>query len=852
MSVSPRTILRGAPYIKVALGMLLISLSAAAQTRQFTLKNSCSETVWVAGAGNPTPVFNGSSGGLEMLPGATVTTTVPVPWVAGRFWGRRNCTFDSSGHGSCATGDCGGVLQCTHTGAGTSSLAEFTLTGSSTGSDNYDISLVDAFDFPISIQLDDPNPNHCINPACQADLRNFCPADMQTKDTAGNVVGCQSLCGKFGTPNYCCAGPYGVPGSCNNVDWNLNFRAAVVKNHAPSVYGYAYDDASSDFNCHAPPQPGYIITFCPAPGVANADPNTKPAFTITATDNNQTVVPGGSVTYHLNVTASSTFSGMVVLGVAHLPQSCTWDATGKVSCSAAAAKASFDRLSVALTPGATVPVSMTIQTTANPAPILGTAAIEVFGQSGAIENVWEGSLTVADTSAPDYALEVSPPTSQTATPGGSVVYDLTLTPRNGFTGTVTLLSFGVPPGSSVFSPAQLSFSGTSPAQTATLTLNTSTTAKAKTYFPLITTFSSNRLHDFQGMLTLSISGGPDFTLSATPASETVVPGGTTSYTVTIGAQNGFTGTVALSVSGLPAGASASFNPTSISGAGSSTLTVTTTSSTPPGSYTLTNTGTGSSLSHSASVVLTVSQTPPQAPSNLVATATSSSAISLTWTASLTSGVTYDLFRSTTSGFTPSSSNQIASGATSTSFADSGLTCNKTYFYLVEAANSRGTSGPSNQASATTQACISSLIQINAGGPALTPFAADKNFTGGGTINHANTIDLSGVSTPAPMAVYQTARIGNFKYTIPGFAAGSSHTVRLHFAETYWTAAGLRIFNVAINGTQVLTDFDIFAAAGAKNKAVIRQFTADANASGQYVITFTPVKDNSLVSAIEVQ
>jgi hypothetical protein len=77
-------------------------------------------------------------------------------------------------------------------------------------------------------------------------------------------------------------------------------------------------------------------------------------------------------------------------------------------------------------------------------------------------------------------------------------------------------------------------------------------------------------------------------------------------------------------------------------------------------------------------------------------------------------------------------------------------------------------------------------------------------------------------------------------------------VRLHFAETYWTAAGLRIFNVAINGTQVLTDFDIFAAAGAKNKAVIRQFTANANASGQYVITFIPVKDNSLVSAIEIQ
>lgn len=108
-----------------------------------------------------------------------------------------------------------------------------------------------------------------------------------------------------------------------------------------------------------------------------------------------------SVTYQLNVTASSIFNGTVALGVAHLAQSCTWDATGKVSCSAAATRATFDRPSVAPSPGATVPVAMTIQTAASPAPILGTAAIEVVGQSGAIENAWEGSLTVADTLAPD-------------------------------------------------------------------------------------------------------------------------------------------------------------------------------------------------------------------------------------------------------------------------------------------------------------------------------------------------------------------------------------------------------------------------------------------------------------------
>jgi hypothetical protein len=744
--------------ITVAMLMFLfLSASVAAQTRQFTIKNNCSETVWLAGAGSPTPVFNGSSGGLQMAPGASVTTTVPVPWVAGRFWGRRNCTFDSTGKGSCATGDCG-QLQCTHSGAGTTTLAEFTLTSSTTGSDNYDISLVDAFDFPVSIQLDDPAPNHCINSACQADLRNFCPPDQQNKDAAGNVVGCKSLCGKFSTPNYCCGGPYGVPGSCNNVSWNLNFRANVVKDHCPSVYGYAYDDASSDFNCHPPAAPGYIITFCPASGVPNTDPNTTPTFTIAATDDNQTVAPGASVSYHLNVTASSTFNGTVNLSAAHLPQSCTWDGTGKPSCSTSASKATFDRPSVTLTPGAVVPVVMTIQTTASPAPILGTAGIEVIGQSGAIQNVFEGALTVADASAPDYSLQVSPSAAQTIKPGGSIVYDLTLTPKNGFSGTVTLQSFGAAAGGSTFSPGTLTFSGSSQAQTATLTLNTSTSATARNYFPLITAFSANRLHDFQGTLTLSTSSTtPDFTISATPASQTIVAGNNTSYTVSTSAQNGFTGTVALSVSGLSSGASASFNPASINGSGSSTLNVTTTASTATGTDTLAITGASGSLSHATNVTL-----------------------------------------------------------------------------VVNPVNGSGS------------------VQINSGGPAVSPFAADKDFSGGGTINHANTIDLSGVTNPAPMTVYQTARVGNFTYTIPGFTAGSSHTVRLHFAETFFNAAGSRTFNVSINGTQVLTNFDIFAAAGAQNKAVIKQFTANANSSGQYVVQFTEVVNQSLLSGIEVQ
>jgi hypothetical protein len=144
--------------------------------------------------------------------------------------------------------------------------------------------------------------------------------------------------------------------------------------------------------------------------------------------------------------------------------------------------------------------------------------------------------------------------------------------------------------------------------------------------------------------------------------------------------------------------------------------------------------------------------------------------------------------------------------------------------------------------------------------AVSPFLADEDFTGGSTIDHANTINLSKVTDPAPQAVYQTARVGAtqasgvgapFSYTITGLAAGSSHTVRLHFAETFFSSPGSRTFNVSINGTQVLTNFDIYATAGGQNIANIQQFTVNADSNGQIVITFTSVVNNALVSGIEI-
>jgi hypothetical protein len=101
------------------------------------------------------------------------------------------------------------------------------------------------------------------------------------------------------------------------------------------------------------------------------------------------------------------------------------------------------------------------------------------------------------------------------------------------------------------------------------------------------------------------TGPPDFSVSATPSSQSVPPGTGTSYTVNVTPSNGYSGTVTFSVSGLPTGATSSFNPASVPGSGSSTLTVNTSGSTPTGTYTLTITATDGTLTHTAKVTLAV-------------------------------------------------------------------------------------------------------------------------------------------------------------------------------------------------------------------------------------------------------
>ena len=158
--------------------------------------------------GNSVP----NGGGLELHGRGTTTLSVPANW-SGRIWARTSCNFGASGTGCCETGDCGGVLACNGaSGAANATLAEFTLGGGSSP-DFYDVSLVNAFNVPMTITPQ--GGAGCATAGCSANLDPGCPADLQDVGSSGNIVACLSSCSMFGGDQYCCTGSFDSASTCN-------------------------------------------------------------------------------------------------------------------------------------------------------------------------------------------------------------------------------------------------------------------------------------------------------------------------------------------------------------------------------------------------------------------------------------------------------------------------------------------------------------------------------------------------------------------------------------------------------------------------------------------------------------
>ncbi|WP_329578514.1 glycosyl hydrolase family 18 protein [Kitasatospora sp. NBC_01250] len=235
---------------------------------------------------------------------------------------------------------------------------------------------------------------------------------------------------------------------------------------------------------------------------------------------------------------------------------------------------------------------------------VGTAGSDTC--SGIAQNTWDFShagepfTSGGGVVTNDFSLAASP-ASGSVQPGSSTSATVSTAVTSGSAQSVALTVSGAPAGvTATLSPASVTAGGSS-------TLNISTTAAtAPGSYPLtITGTAASGSHTAGYTLTVAGTGTNDFSVGVSPATGSVTAGGTASAAVSTAVTSGSAQSVALTVSGAPAGVTATLSPASVTAGGSSTLNISTTAATAPGSYPLTITGTAASGSHTAGYTLTV-------------------------------------------------------------------------------------------------------------------------------------------------------------------------------------------------------------------------------------------------------
>ena len=345
------------------------------------------------------------------------------------------------------------------------------------------------------------------------------------------------------------------------------------------LVGLTYSAGAGVLTITAPPNgniapPGYYMLFilnsAGVPSIASfvqvltTAPNQPPVAAIQTPASDVTVNPGQAITF---AGAGSDADGVI--------SAYGWTfAGGSPSASAQAA------------PGAV--------TYSTPGTYL--ASFTVTDDDGVVSAPATRTVTVSN-----FSISATPAV-QAIAPTASTTFTVSLLPGPQFTGTVDFSVTGLPANTTwAFSPPSIAASGAT-----TLTVTTSSTTPAGSYPLTIRGTSGSVVRTATVTLTVTVTVTGDFSLSGTPASQTVNSGANATYTISVAALSGFSGTVNLSVGPLPKFVTAAFSRASIAQSGTSMLTLSTKKQTKPGTYSVTVTGTsGGSLVHSTTVVLVV-------------------------------------------------------------------------------------------------------------------------------------------------------------------------------------------------------------------------------------------------------
>ncbi|MFT2009626.1 heparin lyase I family protein [Pontibacter sp. 13R65] len=178
-----------------------------------------------------------------------------------------------------------------------------------------------------------------------------------------------------------------------------------------------------------------------------------------------------------------------------------------------------------------------------------------------------------------------------------------------------------------------------------------------------------------------------------------------------------------------------------------------------------------------------------------------------------------------------------------------------YFDEIRMGNERATLADMTPRKGTTSPppAVSGSMLTNVGGTQLIDsqsrtWSADGGFTGG--VVAEKSISVSGTSDANLYRSYRYASSGRtFGYSVPVKSSGL-YTVKLHFVEPYFKASNARVFDVSVQGKRVLSSYDIHREAGF-GRAVVKTFTGVSVTNGTLNIDFASLKNNAIVSAIEV-
>src|SRR5438128_1310733 len=295
---------------------------------------------------------------------------------------------------------------------------------------------------------------------------------------------------------------------------------------------------------------------------------TFPPQSLTGNDFAISVNPG-SVSVVQGQSVSSTISTAVTSGSA---QTITLTAGGLPS----GATASFNPSTVTAGGSSTLTISTAASTPG------GTYTVTVTGTGASATHSTSVSLTV--TVPDDFSISASPD-SVCVVVSQTVRSTISTAVTSGNAQAITLSAiFPYTTLFRSFNPSTVTAGGSS-----TLTISTAASTPSGTYTVTVTGTGASATHSTSVSLTVTLPD--DFSISASPNSVSVVQGQSGTSTISTTVTSGSAQTLTLSASGLPSGATASFNPSSVTAGGSSTLTLSTTSSTPGGSYTVTVTGT---------------------------------------------------------------------------------------------------------------------------------------------------------------------------------------------------------------------------------------------------------------------